>query len=131
VVAATLLNARAEQLPNRVYTTADGLPRDSVYHIKQDSRGFLWVFTGDGLTRFDGYAFRNYTTDDGLADRRANDLLETRTGDYWIATDGGLCHFNLTGGRETKRTESASTANGANVAPMFTTYNPHEGKARL
>jgi ligand-binding sensor domain-containing protein/two-component sensor histidine kinase len=129
VVAASLLSASAEQLPNRTYTTADGLPRDSVSHIKQDSRGFLWVFTGDGLTRFDGYTFRNYTTDDGLADRRANDLLETRAGDYWIATDGGLCHFNPTGGREAKRTETASTANGANVAPMFTTYNPHDGKA--
>jgi ligand-binding sensor domain-containing protein len=82
VVVAILLNARAEQLPTRIYTIADGLPRDSVFHIKQDSRGFLWVFTGEGLTRFDGYTFRNYTTDEGLADRRVNDLLETRAGSY-------------------------------------------------
>ena len=115
VVVATLLNARAEQLPTRIYTTANGLPRDSVFHIKQDSRGFLWVFTGEGLTRFDGYTFRNYTTDEGLADRRVNDLLETRAGGYWIATDGGLCRFNPT--EESK------------AAQMFTTFNPHDDKA--
>lgn len=129
VVAATLVNARAEQLPIRIYTTADGLPRDSVSHIKQDSRGFLWLFTGDGLTRFDGYTFRNYTTDEGLADRRVNDLLETRAGDYWIATESGLCRFNPIGRPETKRSEAISTTSGANVAQMFTTYNPHDGKA--
>jgi ligand-binding sensor domain-containing protein/signal transduction histidine kinase len=129
VIAATLLNARAEQLPIRIYTTADGLPRDSVSHIKQDSRGFLWLFTGDGLTRFDGYTFRNYTTDEGLADRRVNDFLETRAGGYWIATDSGLCRFNPTGRPKTKPNETISTTSGENVAQMFTTYNPHDGKA--
>ena len=84
----------AEHLPVKTYTTADGLPRDSVTHIKQDSRGFIWMIAGDGISRFDGYTFTNYTTDDGLPDRRVNDLLETRTGEYWIATESGLCRFN-------------------------------------
>lgn len=129
LIAATLLNARAEQLPIRTYATADGLPRDSVVHIEQDSRGFLWVFTGDGLSRFDGYTFRNYTTDEGLADRRVNDLLETRAGGYWIATESGLCRFNPTGEPEANRSETISPTKNANVAQMFTTYNPHDGKA--
>ena len=46
---------RAEQLPIRTYTTADGLPRDRVYKIVPDPRGFLWFCTYDGLSRFDGY----------------------------------------------------------------------------
>ena len=99
LLAATLLNGRAEQLPIRIYTTADGLPRDNVSYIKQDSRGFLWVFTGDGLTRFDGYNFITYTTDDGLPHSRVNKLLETRNGVYWLATAGGLCRFNPRGSR--------------------------------
>ena len=53
---------RAELLPVKTYTTADGLLRDEVYRIKQDSRGFLWFCTADGLSRFDGYGFTNYTT---------------------------------------------------------------------
>ena len=37
---------RAEQLPVRIYATADGLPRDRI-----------WFCTNDGLSRFDGYEF--------------------------------------------------------------------------
>src|SRR6266536_859704 len=87
----------AEQLPVKTYTTGEGLPRDEVTLVRQDSRGFLWIAAGDGISRFDGYKFRNYTTDDGLADRRVKDFLETRSGVYWIATEGGLCRFNPAG----------------------------------
>jgi hypothetical protein len=79
------------QLPVQTYTTAEGLPRDAVTLVRQDSRGFIWVAAGDGVLRFDGYTFTNYTTEDGLADRRVNDLLETRGGVYWVASQlGGL-----------------------------------------
>lgn len=83
----------AEQLPVKTYSTGEGLPRDEVTLLKQDSRGFLWLAAGDGISRFDGYKFTNYTTNDGLADRRVNDLLETRDGIYLVATSAGLCRF--------------------------------------
>ena len=85
---------RAEQLPIKIYTTADGLARDDVNRIVRDSRGFLWFCTEEGLSRFDGYTFTNYTTEQGLPHRRATDLLETRGGLYWIATGGGVCLFD-------------------------------------
>ena len=53
---------RAELLAVKTYTTADGMLRDEVYRVKQDSRGFLWFCTADGLSRFDGYGFANYPT---------------------------------------------------------------------
>src|SRR5215471_13483629 len=87
----------AERLPIRVYTTADGLPRDQINRIVRDSRGFLWFCTPEGLSRFDGYAFTNYTTDQGLPSRNVNDLLETRSGVYWVATSNGIARFNPTG----------------------------------
>ncbi len=61
----------------------DGLLRDNVYKIKQDSRGFLWFCTVEGVSRFDGYAFTNFITDDGLPDRHANDFLETKSGEIY------------------------------------------------
>jgi ligand-binding sensor domain-containing protein/signal transduction histidine kinase len=85
---------RAEHLPIRTYTTADGLAEDNVTRIVRDSRGFLWFCTGEGLSRFDGYQFTNYTTEQGLPHRAVNDLLETSDGNYWVATGGGLSHFN-------------------------------------
>ena len=125
----TVCSARAEHLPVKTYTTADGLPRDSVTRIKQDSRGFIWMIVGDGISRFDGYTFTNYTTDDGLPDRRVNDLLETRSGVYWIATESGLCRFNPTAdplrtadlGLRNQNHEPRRTA-----APKFVVFNPGE-----
>jgi ligand-binding sensor domain-containing protein len=72
----------AEHLPVKTYTVADGLLRDNVNTIKQDSRGFLWFATVEGISRFDGYAFTNFTTDDGLPNRHVNYFLETRNGRF-------------------------------------------------
>ena len=94
---------RAEQLPVRTYTTADGLPRDRVYKIVPDPRGFLWFCTYDGLSRFDGYEFVNYSVAQGLPHRVVFDLLITRNGDYWVATSAGVARFNpLASGSESK-----------------------------
>ena len=121
----------AEQLPVRTYITADGLPRDAATHIEQDSRGFIWIVAGDGISRFDGYNFTNYTTDNGLPDRRVNDLLETRAGVYWIATDSGLCRFNPKGVSATRGGEIVAAQkgeSGAQPEPMFVVYNPPNGQ---
>lgn len=42
------------------YTTDQGLPHNHVREIVQDQNGFLWIATWDGLSRYDGYEFRNY-----------------------------------------------------------------------
>jgi len=55
--------SRAERLPIKTYTTADGLPHDHINRIVQDSKGFIWLCTGEGLSRFDGYKFTTYGTD--------------------------------------------------------------------
>lgn len=87
------LNCFSEQLPIRTYTTADGLPRDQISAILQDSRGFIWFGTSEGVSRFDGYQFVNYGIKQGLPDRAVSSLLETREGTYWVGTFGGLCYF--------------------------------------
>lgn len=124
------LAVHAELLPVRNYTAADGLPRDGVSLIKQDSRGFMWVTAGDGISRFDGYKFTNYTTEDGLPDRRVNDLLETRSGVYWVATEAGLCRFNPLGSRvpSTKNDSRTNASTPTLGEPMFKVYNPHRGQ---
>src|SRR4030095_14984886 len=87
---------RAEQLPTRIYTTADGLAHDRVKRIVQDPRGFLWFCTADGLSRFDGYRFLNFGTADGLPPGTIKDLILSDDGRaYWVATDGGgVCRFS-------------------------------------
>jgi len=44
------------------YDVSNGLPSNEVYSIKQDRKGFLWLGTDAGLTRFNGNAFKIFTT---------------------------------------------------------------------
>ncbi|HUQ33652.1 MAG TPA: two-component regulator propeller domain-containing protein, partial [Pyrinomonadaceae bacterium] len=90
-------NLHPRQLPIKIYTLADGLAHDRVGRIVRDSRGFLWLCTADGISRFDGYRFVTYDARHGLPNSSTNDLLETRAGVYWIATNGaGVARLEAT-----------------------------------
>jgi ligand-binding sensor domain-containing protein/signal transduction histidine kinase len=116
--------SHAERLPLKTYTTADGLPHNSINRIVRDSRGFLWFCTRDGLSRFDGYSFINYGVTEGLPHPTVNDLLQTRSGEYWVATNGGLCMFNPKGAPTSRPVYAADSSSGAPHGAMFTTYTP-------
>ncbi|MDJ0835006.1 MAG: two-component regulator propeller domain-containing protein [Acidobacteriota bacterium] len=79
-------------------TVNDGLSEGHVFCILQDSRGFMWFGTRDGLNRFDGYRFKAHR-------RRADDpfsisnnyiyaLAEDSKGNLWIGTRGGLNRYD-------------------------------------
>lgn len=85
--------ARAERLPFRVFTTADGLAGDAVRHLFRDSRGFLWIATSSGLSRFDGQAFRSYDSAEGLPSPQITAVQETPDGTLWIGTSEGLARL--------------------------------------
>ncbi len=72
--------SNAERLPIKTYTTADGLPHNSINRIVRDSRGFLWFCTGEGLSRFDGYSFINYGVTEGLPHTTVNDIASDAIG---------------------------------------------------
>ncbi len=73
----------------RNWQTEDGLPQNTVNALVQTHDGFLWVGTGGGLARFDGYRFRNFALQDGLRSLRIAALAESRDGKLWIGTSGG------------------------------------------
>ena len=73
----------------RHLTTADGLPSNTVRHIMQDSYGYLWFSTTNGLSRYDGYSIRNYRRAEGLKDVRISYTREQADHSIAIVTTRG------------------------------------------
>ena len=80
----------AQDLRFEHLTTQQGLASNRVFSLKQDSRGFIWVGTTDGLNRFDSHTFKVYkhSAEDlgSLSDNIIRTLYEDREGDLWIGT---------------------------------------------
>lgn len=71
-------------IPHISYTTDDGLPSSEVYDVLQDRDGYMWFSTDNGLSRFDGYEFKNYGFEEGLTDLVVFDLQEDSKGRIWM-----------------------------------------------
>ncbi len=76
------------------YTTKDGLPSNNCFYTLQDEKGFIWIATDAGVSRFDGAVFENFTVDDGLPDNQILQLRQDRKGRIWfMALNGQLSYF--------------------------------------
>ncbi|MBT8381659.1 MAG: response regulator [Ignavibacteriaceae bacterium] len=80
-------------------TAKDGLASNSVFGIVQDSKGFIWIGTYDGLCRYDGYnlkIFKNLESDSAsLSENKIWTLCVDSSDNIWIGTwSGGLNKYN-------------------------------------
>ena len=83
------ISALAQQPIFKTYTVSDGLVNNSVRRIFQDSKGFLWIATWEGLSKYDGNRFTNFTESNGLSHNLVNDIAETKDGDIYVAMNNG------------------------------------------
>ncbi|MGI9532542.1 hybrid sensor histidine kinase/response regulator transcription factor [Lutimonas sp.] len=78
----------------------DGLPNNTVNAIVQDSLGFIWIGTNDGLCRYDGMNYRYYKESlkehNGLSNNFVQSLFLDKDGKLWIMTDQGLNKYDPT-----------------------------------
>lgn len=74
-----------------------GISQSQINCIIQDSKGFLWIGTNNGLNRYDGYEFREFNHDpkdsNTLSNNRVWALHEDHNGGIWIATWGGGVNY--------------------------------------
>src|SRR5271163_3792125 len=57
-------------------TTADGLPQGTVFATLEDSQGFVWLGTEDGLVRYDGHRLVRYGYRRGAADGLPGNFIQ-------------------------------------------------------
>ena len=80
-----------QKLNIKTYNIQEGLAQSQVFFISQDSRGYMWFATADGLSRYDGVTFKTYTWHDGLAANEITTGLRTRDGNIWFGhRHGGI-----------------------------------------
>jgi len=75
---------------SQTFGVDDGLVQSQVNTLFEDSRGFLWLGTFGGVTRWDGTRYRNFQTQDGLAGMDIRVIRESPTGDILIGTYQGI-----------------------------------------
>lgn len=89
---------KAQQVQFRYIGIEQGLPQGTVMAMLEDSQGFLWFGTYDGLSRYDGKSFFTFQHKPGdsssLPHNNVYSLVQDKNGLIWVATEEGLSKFN-------------------------------------
>jgi len=78
-------------------TSEDGLVGNTINCVTQDKNGFMWVGTNSGLSRYDGYVFKNWKSFSSKAINTVivNSIVVDKYNNLWVATYGnGLWKYN-------------------------------------
>lgn len=75
-----------------IWTTANGLPQNTVTGVVQTPDGYLWLSTFDGLARFDGVRFTIFDKGNtkGIFNNRFSGLFVDKAGVIWATTENGV-----------------------------------------
>jgi len=110
----------------------DGLSESTVYSILQDHKGFLWIGTGDGLNKYDGYRFTVYRHEPqnihSLSDSEIFALYEDSNGVLWIGTGNGLNQFDRKQDKFVRHLPDPQNPNSLSHQVVFSIYEDHSNQ---
>jgi signal transduction histidine kinase/streptogramin lyase/ActR/RegA family two-component response regulator len=110
---------------------ADGLPSSDVYALRQDSEGFIWIGTRDGLARYDGLEYKVWRHDpDNTASLASNDvsaLLIDRDGRVWCGGEASGLNQQLADGSFRHYRHDPDDANSLGSDDLFTVAEDRSG----
>ncbi len=75
------------------YREGSGLPSSESYMVYQDSNGFIWIATDNGVVKYDGHEFVTYNTSQGLSDNTVFGFYEDHRGRIWFRTYSGALSY--------------------------------------
>ena len=114
------------------YSVEDGLSQSTVFCILQDSQGYIWFGTEDGLNKFDGYSMTVYKADPddpkSLSSNWVQTMLEDDAGILWLGTrDGGLNRYDRNLDQFTHYHNDSSDPTNLSDDEITTLYQDQEG----
>lgn len=86
------LTSLAQDPYSITFTSENGLPSNTVYDIIEDKKGFIWIASDAGLTRYDGFEFRTFTCDEQTS-RPGSNLFEDPLGRIWYQNFDGFLYY--------------------------------------
>lgn len=115
----------------KLFTATDGLSQSHINTIMQDSRGFIWIGTENGLSRYDGYDFVNFIHQpydtNSLSNNYINAICEDAQGILWIATKKGLNRFDVTRNEFTRYVNDPQKTNSISDNEVYNVYIDSKG----
>lgn len=125
LLALSSLVVYAQQAPRlQFYDVSSGLPSNHLYKIVQDKKGFLWIATENGISRFDGHSFKNYSVKEGLIDNDIINIFLDAVGNIWcIPFAGSPFYYDIN--KEILVSKQTVPALGKIVSTKFISAHPN------
>lgn len=131
VISQTLSWSQSAHIRFDHLSVADGLSQNSVRCLLQDSKGFMWFGTEEGLNRYDGYNFKLYqnrandTT--SLSGNDIRSIIEDSRGFIWVGTTAGLNILDRNTNNFRRIRFARDTGDMAKRNFIFSLYEDREG----
>ncbi len=114
-------SVRMPNYPYMRYTVDDGLPQSIITVLMQDSYGFLWIATNEGLAKFNGYSFEVFNQTNGYPFRIITGIVEKSPGIFWVATvDKGIWELS---NKQIKKVKIDSSLHSEHINFLIKTYD--------
>ncbi|MBW4872541.1 MAG: histidine kinase, partial [Paeniclostridium sp.] len=91
------VNAQDRRITFNNLNIEQGISQSTIDVIFQDSKGYVWFGTNDGLNKYNGYDFKVYNYEYGensISNNHISDIDEDSHGNMWITTIGGVSKLN-------------------------------------
>lgn len=88
-----------------------GISQSTIEDIFQDSEGYIWLGTNDGLNRYNGYEFKIYNYEEyqnSISHNGITDITEDKYGNIWVSTVSGVNKIN----KKTEKISNYTEING-------------------
>ncbi|MEA4935872.1 MAG: two-component regulator propeller domain-containing protein [Paludibacter sp.] len=115
----------------RPVSVVDGLVSNEVNCMLQDSKGFMWYGTNNGLCRYDAYTFKHYKSNYQhplfFTSNTIRSLAEDQSGCLWVGTLKGLNKIDLQTGEVSHFNNEIISRSGINSIVIANDNTPYFG----